>query len=196
MNWFCIYLFKITECFFLPSQKPLKLAQYIFKYHYFITNSLSPRIVSSIGLGCMNWQITPSFIPPLLLLTPRSLILQANNIAGLETRLAISMSHYTLGMGGQLSPSPSPFLWQSWDVWGRRLTPQLRALTAPRGARRQRVLQQRSLHWPHLSISLRFTLRILHAFQRSLSAIQNAKWEHRGLSAKEKASYRAMRRNT
>lgn len=33
---------------------------YIFKYHYFITNTVSSIIVISISLGCINWQLTPS----------------------------------------------------------------------------------------------------------------------------------------
>lgn len=42
---------------------------HIFKYHYFIANSLSPRIFHGVGLGCLTWQITPRCAPPLVPLT-------------------------------------------------------------------------------------------------------------------------------
>jgi len=46
--------------------------RYTFKYHYFITSILSPRIANSIAFWCEGWQATCSFPPPLVLLTPVS----------------------------------------------------------------------------------------------------------------------------
>ena len=46
--------------------------RYTFKYHYFITSILSPRIANSIAFWCEGWQATRSFPPPLVLLTPVS----------------------------------------------------------------------------------------------------------------------------
>jgi len=144
---------------------------------------LSPRIVSNIVSVRMNWQITASFIPPLVLPTLRS----------------FQKSQWLQAVQGWRSDQPvpcctraaipvpiTPVPWLSRGAGGRRRA----TADSPSGAwtRRQRVLQQRSLHGAHVSIALGFTSEV----QPPNSACfpqeprSNATRIHRGLNTSKK----------
>lgn len=130
--------------------------------------------------------------------------LKKNNLAGCRQCKAgnqITQFHAALctrAEGGQLSlshptrESPETFMEEEW--------PQLRARRAPGPGGSSKCFSKgpcTDLTWTSLCGSpVRCTLQNLRAFHRSLLAIWNAKWIHRGLSAKEKAFDGTMRRSS